>query len=327
MLLATPACGGAIELATTSDEAGDAILPDAGHADVASPVEASVLDAPVVGSGDAGVADGNTCYTLHDGAYGPCYGAIGPGFETYALQGDCSNLVYGNQPLGVCVGLCNKGVTSCIVEGGIVICEYTCGGRATEGATARADAYFAGMAALEAISVHAFRRLRHDLRAHGAPIGLRRRCLRAARDEIRHARVMRRIASERGERPARIAIERVGDRSLEAIATENAVEGCVRETYGALFGLWQARDGRDPDLRRAMTAVASDEVRHAELSWSIHRWAMKRVDDDARARIETAMRRAIDALRADAAGPLLDGLEKTLWAMLRPCNVPIAAPS
>src|SRR3989442_1726027 len=55
----------------------------------------------------------------------------------------------------------------------------------------RADlgGYFATMASLEAASVGAFRALRTELRAHGAPRALVRAAERAARDEIRHARM------------------------------------------------------------------------------------------------------------------------------------------
>ncbi|MGH7436059.1 MAG: ferritin-like domain-containing protein, partial [Polyangiaceae bacterium] len=72
--------------------------------------------------------------------------------------------------------------------------------------------------------------------------------------------------------PRRPRVERGPVRPLEDIATENAAEGCVRETFGALIGIWQARFAGDPQVRRAMNGVARDESRHAALSWEVARW-------------------------------------------------------
>jgi hypothetical protein len=60
-------------------------------------------------------------------------------------------------------------------------------------------------------------------------------------------------------------------RSLEELAVENAVEGCVRETYGALTAIWQARTAKDPSVAAAVRRIARDETRHAALSWANQR--------------------------------------------------------
>ena len=52
-------------------------------------------------------------------------------------------------------------------------------------------------------------------------------------------------------------------RELEAIAIENAVEGCVRESFGALLATWQAKTAGDARVRAAMKRIARDETRHA----------------------------------------------------------------
>jgi len=78
------------------------------------------------------------------------------------------------------------------------------------------------------------------------------------------------------------------DRSLEEVVRENVVEGCVRETYAALVAEHQSRTASHLPLRRAMKRIARDESRHAALAWSVHEWAMPRLDRRARARITGA---------------------------------------
>ncbi len=63
---------------------------------------------------------------------------------------------------------------------------------------------------------------------------------RAARDEVRHTLAMVRLAARSGARVTRRVIASRPVRSLEAMATENAVEGCVPETYGAATAMLQA---------------------------------------------------------------------------------------
>jgi hypothetical protein len=89
-----------------------------------------------------------------------------------------------------------------------------------------------------------------------------------------------------------------GQRSLEAFATENAIEGCVRETYGALVATWQAREAGDPLVRAHMARIAKEETTHAALAWRADAWARGKLAKDARARVEAA--------RAKAAGDLID---------------------
>src|SRR6185295_13249702 len=122
-------------------------------------------------------------------------------------------------------------------------------------------------------SIHAFRRLARELRAHGAPSDLVNAARACARDEARHARTMARLARAHGATIDRVHVEDVGTRDLEAIARENAVEGCVGETYGALLAIWQAEHAADADVRAAMREIAPDEMRHAALAWAVATWA------------------------------------------------------
>ncbi|MEM9190389.1 MAG: hypothetical protein AAGF12_14485 [Myxococcota bacterium] len=93
-------------------------------------------------------------------------------------------------------------------------------------------------------------------------------------------------------------------RSLFEIALDNACEGCVRETYGALTGHVQALRAVDPEIRRAMAMVAEDETRHAELSWEIHQWILPQLSEGERAEIAAAHRGAVAALRREVVGPV-----------------------
>jgi len=139
-------------------------------------------------------------------------------------------------------------------------------------ATSAIGAYFAEVAYLEEASIAAFERLARDLRTHGAPRALVNRALAGARDEVRHARAMTKIAKRFGATPPRARVRAYEARSLAAIARENAVEGCARETYGALLAAWQAEHATDAAIRRALKAIARDELRHAALSWEIAAW-------------------------------------------------------
>jgi hypothetical protein len=90
-------------------------------------------------------------------------------------------------------------------------------------------------------------------------------------------------------------------RALETIAIENAVEGCVRETYGAVLATWQAAHAGDARVRATLSKIARDETRHAMLSWEIAAWAERRLGAEARRRLTETRRRAVEALQSELA--------------------------
>ncbi len=184
--------------------------------------------------------------------------------------------------------------------------EGLCIGRRPEGLVRyRSDArsvvgrWLAEVAYLEAASVASFDRVANELDAFGAPARLSERARRARRDEVRHAKAMGRLAELHGASVARLVPTAFDERDLEAFARENAVEGCVFETFGALVGLAQAERAGDPEIRRVLTAIARDEIRHGELAWDIDAWAMSVLDASAVARVRAARSEAARALVED----------------------------
>ena len=200
--------------------------------------------------------------------------------------------------------------------------------------------HFAQAAHLEAAAVDAFRILREELRAHGAPAELIDAASRAERDEVRHARMTAALARRHGTPVrARKPAPRKGRsaspaaRSLETIAIENMIEGCVRETFGALAAEAQAMLAADGEVRAVMARIAPDETRHAALGWAVATWAEGKLDEGARARVAEARRAAVAELLHEAdvepsgelrtvagipsartARELLERLDRALWA-------------
>lgn len=185
-------------------------------------------------------------------------------------------------------------------------------GRGTEGiaplralrAPSTLAAYFAQMAHGEAASVVAFQRLAWELGRHGAPAELQRAALRAARDEVAHAEAMAGCARAAGcEAPVVEASAAARDRSgtprtLFAMAVENAVEGCIRETFGALVLAHQARSAPQP-LARIWKRLARDERKHAALAWSLARFFADSLSELDRQRLAQAQQHALDEMRAE----------------------------
>jgi rubrerythrin len=152
--------------------------------------------------------------------------------------------------------------------------------------------WLAREAAGEAGSVHAFRQLSRELSTHGAPADLVESARAAARDEVRHTRMVRRLADHHGGRPAPALPRSAPARGLFEVALENAVEGCVYETFAAARAGWQARYATDGDIRSVSRVLARDEARHADLAAEIHAWAMRVLPPAQADAIETARQSA-----------------------------------
>jgi hypothetical protein len=214
-----------------------------------------------------------------------------------------------------------------------------CAGRRPEGlapcravASSELGAFFAQIAYLEAASVEAFKRLARELMQLQAPADLAIDCLHAATDEVRHAAQIGELAERFGGTVAEPELTPAAPRSMLALALENAVEGCVRETYGALEASFQAEHAIDPEVRAVMSGIARDETAHAALSWRIHAWLEDQLPVEDWRKVEGAMGEAIGHLREELGAPrggalcavaglpdgetavaLLDGLYAHLW--------------
>ena len=160
--------------------------------------------------------------------------------------------------------------------------------------------YLAAAVTLEAASVYAFRQLARELTEHGAPAELIAWATRAALEEVRHTQLMAAEAERYGATPVAPHVVPVAARTLFDIALENAVEGCVRETFGALVAHQQAAVAHDPNLARVMSTIARDEASHAELAWRINAWVEPRLEASERAQLASARREALAALHRAA---------------------------
>ncbi|HEY2366860.1 MAG TPA: ferritin-like domain-containing protein [Polyangiaceae bacterium] len=186
-----------------------------------------------------------------------------------------------------------------VVDAGIVSCG--CTGRRFEGYADVGTEGFAKLARLEAASVFAFERLHDELSALGASPPLLARVRRAVADEKRHTRLMTHLARQRGERVELVCEPTFSDRAVEAIAIENATEGCVRELFGALVATWHGTHARDRALRRTFRVIARDETRHAELALRVAAFLSCRLDAKARARVKSARADAVTMLAREVA--------------------------
>jgi len=227
-----------------------------------------------------------------------------------APSGDavCRALCAGSATMNTVVaGFCQE-LTARDARPFVVECGTCCYGRRTEGlaAPALADdgagAFLAWAASLEAASVVAFERLADELAAHGAPATLTAAARASARDEARHAAVVGALALARGASVAEARVDAPVARTLDAMARENVVEGCVYETWAAMLAWWQADHAGAPDVAAAQRRIARDETRHAALAWSVRDWCLSHDDADAGA-LSAAMSEAVDALAASVEAP------------------------
>jgi hypothetical protein len=90
-------------------------------------------------------------------------------------------------------------------------------------------------------------------------------------------------------------------RTLAEIACENAVEGCVRETWGAAVAAYQAACAQDRTIRRVMGSIAADEAEHAALGWAVDAWACSLLSVHERAHVGQARTQAHADLVSQAA--------------------------
>lgn len=163
----------------------------------------------------------------------------------------------------------------------------------------RLGCHFAKAYHAEASAVGAFLQLRKELAFHNAPQKLLDRCFLAAKEEIVHAQVMAKLAKKyKGELP-RLDFGTFEPRSLIELAIDNAVEGCIFETFSALKVLQQFHNTDDLLFARTMKQIALDEISHAELAWDIHNYLMTKLSKEEQKIVRDIQQQAVTKLLKD----------------------------
>lgn len=175
--------------------------------------------------------------------------------------------------------------------------------RADSAAPTTLGRFFARAAHFEAASVVSFERVANELQRFGAPTPLVRRAAAAAKDELRHAKSMGKLRARFGAGELPLRVRKQLPRTFYAFARENAIEGCIFETYAALEAHYMCAAAGDASIRSRYVQIARDETRHAELAWDIHVWALTKLAPAQRRRITRGQVRALDGLRAEVQLP------------------------
>ena len=131
----------------------------------------------------------------------------------------------------------------------------------------------------EHASVAAFACVVLDLIRLGAPPDLILGAIRAMGDEVEHARLCFGIARDLNGAPASPGPMSVPNqfehREPEIILNSAILEGCFEEVISAEFARVACDRADDPRIRAVMDRIATDEARHAELSWRVVEWILQ----------------------------------------------------
>lgn len=154
-------------------------------------------------------------------------------------------------------------------------------------------AWLSSVATLEAASVTAFARLVRSLARFDAPAKLVEAARRAIADELAHAGAVGRLARRFGGMPEAPVVATSKEQTLDQLAIENAIEGEVGETFGALVAACQSRAAQDPGVRLVFGKIAIDEARHAALAHQLAPWFERRLGLQQRNAVAAARQAAI----------------------------------
>ena len=189
-----------------------------------------------------------------------------------------------------------------------VTCEQDQQGRKSQ----EVGTFLAGMARLEHASIYAFYQLIRELGAHGAPEALRVLALDAMLDEVRHVLDTATLARQFGAEVVWAHVKQTALRSLLELALDNAREGCVRETFGALLATYQAASAEDANVRSVMARIAEDETRHATFSWRLMEWLTPLLSESEQERVAEASAEAHAELAIELKAAPSDSVRRTL---------------
>jgi hypothetical protein len=160
-------------------------------------------------------------------------------------------------------------------------------------------------ALFEHASVASFSRFSLHLMAVAAPPHLLDGSHRAALDEIRHAKICFALASAYageplGPGPLPLEGDILGPLDLPTIAVATVREGCIGETIAALEADQAREVAQIVPAKEALSTIAEDESRHAELAWQFVRWAI----DVGGKPVRDAVRQAFDEVLSRPAPPV-----------------------
>ncbi len=148
----------------------------------------------------------------------------------------------------------------------------------------------------EGVAVKAFERLALELKAYDAPLFLMDAIDTAIQDEKRHFQLFQDLAGSLGITQISVdfEIDRYAVRTLLEIGIENAIEGCVGESFAALENLYQSECAQEMKIRVLHQQIVEDEIAHAELSWAIHDWILKQLPAHEQMILKDQLRLAVD---------------------------------
>ncbi|WP_420412399.1 hypothetical protein [Roseibium sp.] len=129
-------------------------------------------------------------------------------------------------------------------------------------------------------SIASFARLLLEFMHFGVPASLVDETIAAMADETDHARDALKISSRlKGENTGAgtLDVSNVLTRkpALRTSVREALFEGCISETIGALAARKAAETCKDPEIKKTMQKISSDELRHAEVAWHFIEWGLE----------------------------------------------------
>ena len=116
--------------------------------------------------------------------------------------------------------------------------------------------------------------------------------MRAAREEVMHARMMNHQCVKHDVRIPHLDESVLPKRTLCDIAIENAIEGCVHERYAALQAHHQAHHAQAEELRTVFLRIAQEETEHTALAEDLHMWLMGQLTQQERNRVQESRKDA-----------------------------------
>jgi hypothetical protein len=165
--------------------------------------------------------------------------------------------------------------------------------------------HWARAALMEHASIAAFARFTLQLLHLGAPRELLEQSQQAMLDETEHAKLCFSLASrylDAAVGPGALPMDdALAQNELGSVTLMAFLEGCVGETVATLEARAALEQASDPQVRSALSRIAADEQRHAELAWRFVRWALTE-DADLAALLALELERLSSELRDGASG-------------------------